>query len=922
MQDLLPFIIIGITTGAVYGLAATGLVLTYKTSGIFNFAYGAVAAISVFVFYWLHVQHHMPWPLAGLICLAVVGPIQGLLMERLARALDPLGSGVRVVATVGIILVVIGIGTLWYGNTQTLVPSYLPSSGFKISGVVVQWSQVIVTAISVALTVALYVLFRYVRLGIAMRAVVDNPVLISLTGDSPIRVRRWAWLIGSVFASLAGLLLAPQLSLDGLTLTLLVVQAFGAAAIGYFSNLPLTFAGGLLVGIAGSLATKYTVAHPAIAGLPPSLPFAILFLVLIFTPKARLLERRLVHSLPVSRPYYAPIRVRAVIGLVVAAVLALVPLMVQTKLSVWTNFLIEVILVTSLGMLVRLSGQLSLCQLAFAAIGAASFSHLTQDQHLPWLIALLGSVVISVPVGAFLAIPAIRLSGVFLALATLGFGIFLENMFYTSGIMFGSTSNGIPAPRPQISIGSWHLYTDQGFYYVVLIITVAAVAVSLFVQRGRLGRLLAALADSPVALEAHGTNSNVLRVVIFCISACMASVAGALLAMLFHFSVGNNYPSFNSLILVAVLIITTAGDPWYAILAALGIVVVPAYITVHNISVYMEILFGVFAINFAFQANRLPTVPKPVRDLLDRLGGRRASLAVAPAAATSSAPKVPRTTAPVDSTVRRARDETPALEVRNLTVRFGGVVAVGGLDLSVPSSAITGLVGPNGAGKTTTFNAISGTVRTSSGQILVYGRSVSSLSPSGRARLGLGRTFQRAQLFDSLTVAENIALGREAVLAGANPLKQMISTSRARSSIGEGVDEVSGMLGIRHLMGAQAGLIPLGQKRLVELARVLVGGFDILLLDEPSSGLDVSETEAFGRILRRVVDERQVAILLVEHDMSLVTGVCERVFVMDFGKVIFQGNAADMAHDPVVRSAYLGESGQIEVLTSDLEAQT
>ena len=488
MHDLLPFIIIGITTGSVYGLAATGLVLTYKTSGIFNFAYGSIAAISIYVFYSLHVVHHWPWPLAALVCLFGVGPIQGLLLERLARVLDPLGPAVRVVATVGIILIVVGIGTLWYGNNQNLVPQYLPASGFKVSGVIVSWSQVIVAGISVVLTAALYILFRYVRVGIAMRGVVDNPVLLSLTGESPTRVRRWAWLIGSVFASLAGLLLAPNLSLDGLSITLLVVQAFGAAAIGYFTNLPLTFVGGLVVGIAGSVAEKYVVTVPSIAGLPASLPFAILFIVLIVMPRARLMERRIVHALPVRRPYYAPLPIRGSAGAIAAILLVLVPLMVGPKLSVWTNFLIEVILVTSLGMLVRISGQLSLCQLAFAAIGAASFSHLTNDAHAPWLLALAGAVAIAMPVGALLAIPAIRLSGVFLALATLGFGIFLENMFYTNTIMFGPASNGIAAPRPQISIGSWHLYTDQGFYYVVLIITGLAVAVSLFVQRGRLGR--------------------------------------------------------------------------------------------------------------------------------------------------------------------------------------------------------------------------------------------------------------------------------------------------------------------------------------------------------------------------------------------------------------------------------------------------
>ncbi len=918
MHDFLPFIIIGITTGSVYGLAATGLVLTYKTSGIFNFAYGSIAAISIYVFYWLHVQRHWAWPMAALICLAVLGPIQGLLLERLARVLDPLGSDVQVVATVGIILLVIGIGTLWYGNNVNLVPNYLPTSGFRVAGVTVSWGQVIVTAIAVTLTATLYALFRYVRLGIAMRGVVDNPVLVSLTGESPARVRRWAWLIGSVFAALAGLLLAPELSLDGLSITMLVVQAFGAAAIGYFANLPLAFVGGLIVGIAGAMATKYVVTVPSLSGLPPSLPFAILFVVLIVTPKARLVQRRVVPATRVRRSYFAPPRVRGVVFAVVLILLAAMPMMVGAKLSVWTDFLIEVVLVTSLGMLVRLSGQLSLCQLAFAGIGAAAFSHFA-NAGAPWLVAVAGAAAIAIPVGAFLAIPAIRLSGVFLALATLGFGIFLENMLYTNHIMFGPASNGIPAPRPHVSVGGWHLYTDTGFYYVALIFCVIAVAVSLIVRRARLGRLLAALADSPLALEAGGTNSSVTRVVIFCISAAMASIAGALLAMLFHFSVGSNYQSFNSLILVAVLIITTAGDPWYAILASLGIVIIPGYVNVSNISTYMEMIFGAFAINFAFQAQHLPSVPRQLQALLDRLGGRvppKAAPAMEVVEVRSPAPTP--AASPTDTEVQPDAATTP-LEVSEVSVRYGGVLAVDRLSLSVPTGSITGLVGPNGAGKTTTFNAISGLVRVSSGAITIHSRDVSHLGPAGRAQLGLGRTFQRTQLFDSLTVAENIALGQEAHLAGANPFRQLSGTKQDRARIDEHVQAAVGLVGVEHLLGTQAGLLTLGQRRLVELARTLAGGFDILLLDEPSSGLDASQAEAFGKVLTRVA-RQGTAILLVEHNMTLVSDVCRKVYVMDFGRLIFQGAAAEMARNPLVRSAYLGETAAFDELTP-LEAE-
>lgn len=907
MTDFLPFIVVGITTGSVYGLAATGLVLTYKTSGIFNFAYGSIAALTVFVFYFLHVEHGWPWPLAALVCLFVLAPLQGLVMERLARVLDPLGSSVRVVATVGLILIVIGIGDLWYGSGLTIIPSFLPTSSIGVLGVQVSWAQIVTTVVAVVATVGLYILFRWVRIGVAMRGVVDNPELLSLTGESPVRVRRRAWLIGSMFSSLAGLLLAPSLSLDALVITLLVVQAFGAAAVGYFSSLPLTFAGGLVIGILGSLSTKYAITIPALAGLPPSLPFAVLFIVLIVTPKSKLVQRRIVPSMPVQASYRAPVRVRLGFGAVVLALFIAIPALAPGSIPVWSFYLVSAILLLSLGILVRLSGQISLCQMTFAAIGAASFSRLSVDYDFPWLLALAGCAVIALPIGALLAIPAIRLSGVFLALATLGFGIFVEQMFFTTDLMFGPSTSGLPAPRPSVSIFGLDLSSDRGFYYVVLVALVLAVGLAMFVQYGRLGRLLTALSDSPLALESYGAAITVTRVVIFCISAAVASIAGALIAMLYHFSVGFNYPFFNSLTLLAVLVIVTIGAPWYALLAAIGISLIPGFITsVNNLSIYLEILFGVFAISFAFQARRLPTVPQPLQRFLDRVGGR-----APPADALASAAPLPkvvvRSSEPVAVAPERPR-EVPGLAVTSLVVRFGGVIAVNGFSMTAPLGAITGLVGPNGAGKTTTFNACSGLVRPSSGRVHLCGEDVTGMRPSARARRGLGRTFQTAQLFDSLSVVENIALGREAALAGQNPLRQLVGAKHDRPLVRREVAEAVELVGIGHLLERQAGLLPTGQRRLVELARVLAGGFDLLLLDEPSSGLDLAETRAFGEILRRVVADRGIGVILVGHDMALVTAVCERVCVLDFGCSVFEGTAAEMVRSPVVQAAYLGEN--------------
>ncbi|MGA2474793.1 MAG: branched-chain amino acid ABC transporter permease/ATP-binding protein [Acidimicrobiales bacterium] len=880
LQDFLPFIVIGVATGSVYGLAATGLVLTYKTSGIFNFAYGALASLSVFVFYFLHTEHGMAWPLAAALCLLVLAPLEGLGMELLARSLEPVGDTLKVVATVGLLLMVLGVGQLWYGSdSSSSVPQFLPQESIPIGGVEVGWDQIIVVIISVLACGVLYYFFRHVRLGAAMRGLVDNPDLVSMTGENPVRVRRWAWIIGMVFASMAGLLLAPSLNLDALVITMLVVQAFGAAAIGYFSSLPLTFVGGLFIGVAGALSAKYAVSISWLSGFPASLPFIILFVVLVVTPKARLAERRVVQSLPVRRSWYAPTRVRLVFGAVVVLALAFVPSLVGTNLSIWSNALIDVILFLSLGLLVRSAGQISLCHLAFAAVGAAAFGHFTDSYHMPWLVALILASLIAAPVGAIVSIPAIRLSG------------------------------------PDYSIGPWHMATDTGFYYVLLVIALLSVAAIIGIHRGRMGRLLAALSDSPTALETHGTTTNVVRVLIFCISATFASLSGALLAVLFHYSVGSNYSSFNSLILVALVVISVCGVPWYGLIAAFGYTIIPGYVTISNINIYLEIGFGFFATTYAMQRDKIPSVPRRLRNVLDRWGGRQPEPEPVDAEGRTTVfeghpmaeDAVAAATAHLAAVTKSA--EGPGIEVQHLAVYFGGLHAVEDVSLNAPMGLITGLVGPNGAGKTTTFNACSGLMKPTSGRILLHGADVTTTGPAGRSRLGLGRTFQRAELFNSLTVRENVALGREAFLAGSNPRTQLMSSRRDDATIDRAVAEAIELTGIGALAGLQAGLLPTGQRRMVELARVLAGPSSVLLLDEPSAGLDGAETQRFGQILQTALAERGMGILLVEHDMELVRQVCQNIFVLDFGRLIFEGTPEEMLASSTVRAAYLGSEG-------------
>jgi ABC-type branched-subunit amino acid transport system ATPase component len=250
------------------------------------------------------------------------------------------------------------------------------------------------------------------------------------------------------------------------------------------------------------------------------------------------------------------------------------------------------------------------------------------------------------------------------------------------------------------------------------------------------------------------------------------------------------------------------------------------------------------------------------------------------------------------------------LRLEEIVVRYGGRVAVEGLSLTAPAGRVTGLIGPNGAGKTTTFNACSGLVRPASGRIEFDGRDITRLSTPARARRGLGRTFQHMQLYTSMTVAENVALGREATLIGANPLRQLLTSRSERTEIDQITDEALELCGLGE-RSAPVNTLSTGRRRLVELARAYAGGYSLLLLDEPSSGLDETETRRFGEILRAMVERRGLGILLIEHDMSLVMRVCDHISVLDFGKLIFEGSPEETSTSAVVSSAYLGSAADL-----------
>jgi ABC-type branched-subunit amino acid transport system ATPase component/branched-subunit amino acid ABC-type transport system permease component len=885
VHTLLPFIVAGLVTGSVLGLAGTGLVLTYKTSGIFNIGHGAIAAAAAFLFYFLRDEHHMGWVPALILSVFVFGPLCGLVLAAVSLRLSSQRPVFKILATVGLVLLVQGLSTVKFGFNPVRPAPFLPGAStlHRIGGVNITDAQITIIVISLVAVAALYYFFRFSRVGLAMRAVVNDPDLVALHGTSPQAVQRLSWGIGATFAALSGVLIAPTAGIDAVAMTFLVVQAFGAAAVGGFSNLPLTYVGALVIGVASAMSTKYAIDQPWLNGLNTALPFIVLIVALMVTPKRRLDAAPRAEQTP-KIPYQGPANTRLIAGAIVIIFLALGPQIFSSNLSFLTVGLTQAIVLFSLGLVVRTGGMVSLCQAVFAAIGAVAFAQVSAHWGLPWLVGLLLSALVVVPVAALLALPAIRLQGLFLALATLGFGLSVEAWGYTQGWFFGTSGIGRPMPRPS-GFGS-----DKSWYYLVLIFFVVAAVVMVAIHESRLGRMLRGLSEAPLAVRTLGLNTNLLRLLVFCIAGYIAAIGGSLYGSTVHYVVlgDSYYAAYYSLVLVATLSVMPFREPWYAVVGVVA-AMIPAYWHSTDAQPWLNVLFGVGALVVSMRGGA-DTLPQGARDFIERHFRRRKTSAAIV----------------VDDDPWTMPDGATGLEVRDLTIRYGGRTALDRATLTAPIGQITGLIGPNGAGKTTMFNAASGLLTPTTGQVLLHQSDVTHLGAAARGRKGLGRTFQLMQLADSLTVEQNVALGVESGMAGSSPRGQMMATRRERRATAEAAEYAMELCGITDIRHMSAGELSTGQRRLVELARCLSGPFDVLLLDEPSSGLDPVETEKFGETLLQVVKTRGCGILLVEHDMELVLKICSRIHVLDFGKMLFEGTPSEVRTSPVVQAAYLG----------------
>ena len=917
MTQILLFILLGLGPGALIAAISLGVVLTYRGSGVINLATGGVAMVGGYAYWALKTGQVASVQLAtapalvgSLVIVLLFGVLAELIAFRPLRNASPLA---KLVSSLGVLLIAQAMVLLAFGNTPQPEPTILPQNVVHVLGAVIPVDRFILTGIVIAMAAALAAAYRWSRFGLATRAASENEVAAMLGGLSPRRLSLGNTLVASFIAGAVGILAAAITELDSETLPLQIVPALTAALIARFTSFGLACAAGIGLGILESL-VQYASSQSwfpqsggsAIPGVAELLIFLITVAVMFL--RGASLPRRgdlVERGLPmVPRPRNLA-RTSLIAGAVCAVALVVLPFDFREALI---NTLIGTVMALSLVVLTGFVGQISVVQLSLAGIAGFVISHLAVNAGIGFPFAPIIGTAAAVLVGMLTAVSALRVRGVSLAVVTLAAAVAIQS-FYFDNPTWGGGQTGSPVPEPHL------LGLDLGpaapfrgldgnqpspvFGWVVLAVTIALCLLVASVRRGRLGQRMLAVRSNERAAAAVAINPRNVKLAAFAISAVVAGVAGSLYAYNFGSVSADRFAAVVALSLIAFAYaggITLISGAVFAGLISTQALFPYALDKWFGLNGNWFLLFGGVILIVTLIQN-----PDGVAGAFYRKTHRRpvfspdlpeVALRPAEAAPGADGPAPRRAGGP-----EAGPGAAPVLSVRGLSVAFGGVHALTDVDLQVADGELVGLIGPNGAGKTTFIDAITGFVR-HSGSVELAGHDVAGLAPHAIAGLGCARTWQGTDLFDDLDVRENLT----------------VAAGEATSA--ERVEAVLTRTGLAPVAEAMPGELSEGQRKLVGLARAIVGAPRLLCLDEPAAGMDTRESEALGRRLRELADQGQ-STLLIDHDMGLVLGICDRVVVLEFGRVIAAGAPEAVRRDPAVMAAYLGGAAESAAAVAD-----
>ena len=905
-MDHLNFMMLGLGNGAVFGALALALAVTYRSSGVLNFATSSLAIYGAYTYSFLrngYLYNPIPgikskidigdglgmWPalIVSVLISALVGVILYVAIFRNMRAASPTA---KAVGSIGVMVLMSGLMMRSVKeNDIQAVKAIFPEDTWTLGSLRINSDRFYLVLTIVAVAVALAAVFRFTRFGLATRASAETEVGAVVSGLKPERIAIINWAISGAVSGLAGILIAPLTPLQPGIYTLFIVPALAAAVLGRFTALTPAVLGGIAIGMlqaeAQFLGFKWS--WTLSSGNSELVPLILVLVVLLVNSKplptrGTLMEKSLGKS---PRPY------SVLLPTVVFSAVGAIALMItdgNTRGSIAVSMIMAMIALSQV-VVTGFAGQLSLAQLTLAGAGGFALSHLTEGLGVPFPIAPILAGVVAMVIGVVVGLPALRIRGLLVGIVTFTLAVVLESGWFRN-MDFNNNDGGTGSPIKDakffgidLSVGTGLTYPKLAFCLMVLITLVLVGVGVAWLRNSRLGAAMLAVRANEKSAAAAGISVVQVKIIAFAIGSFIAGLGGSMLAYKQSIVTFDTYSAIAGLGVLAVVYIGGITSIYGGITA--GLLAQGGFIfTLIDKSFSITQWFGIISgLGLIFNVISNPEgVVAPTHKFLEKRRLKKiaeSEVSVVRASGTS-----------VNSFGVRG----PIIaEVSGLSVRYGGVSAVTDVSFNIHSGLITGLIGPNGAGKTTTMDAISGFARYT-GRVTLDGKELDGLAPHQRVATGLGRTFQGVDLYEDLTVAENIAVSQQ--VTGE-------SVAEAEASLAQLLD----MLGLTAKRNRGVAELSQGERQLVSIARALACKPKLLLLDEPAAGLDSAESLWLADRLREIRDTG-VTILIVDHDMGLVLSLCDEIFVLDFGRLIATGSPAEIRSNPQVASAYLGAS--------------
>jgi len=903
------------------------------------------------------------WP-ACLIALVVAAVLGALLYALIFRPLRAAPATAKAVASVGVMIVLQALLATQLGSSAVTVAPIFPEHVYHILGSRVPGDRLWSAAVIIALSLALGLWFRLSRFGLATRAAAESEKGAFVTGLSPQRIALVNWALSTAIAGVGGILVAPIVPLTPDTYSLFIVAALAAALVGNFTRIGVTVGAAVIIGMLQSEATYLqTKSWMPSSGVTDLVPLLVILIFLVLRgqelPSRGAIIARTLGRAPRPRGYVMPGAIIVVLGLGSLAVTH-----GSMRAAVITTLVMAVIALSQV-VVTGFTGQISFAQLTLAGVGAFSLTRIQQQLHVPFPFAPLLAAVVAMVIGVVVGLPALRIRGLPVAVTTLALAAALQDLWFDNPNYDGGFA-GAPVSDARIfgldlGVGSGHSYPELGFGILCLIVLLLTAGGVAWVRRSRLGAAMLAVRANERSAAAAGVSVAQVKLIAFAIGGFLAGLGGAMLAYqqtsadyssytavgsvtffatvyiagitsvsgginagviaaggIAYTLVNNGVPLWIYVLLVGLLVVGIVQLVRPALaraaLAVVGLGSVAAAIAHHGgiqLGAYYAAISGVLLILTVIlnPEGIVGPVHTQLAALRQRLAARRSpGPAIPPAVPSAVASVVPSAEAGGDTAVTepparplgpRASDR-PLLTVSGVGVRYGGVIANEDVSFEVFPGEILGLIGPNGAGKTTLIDAITGYAR-ATGSVELLGARLDARKPYQRSRDGLGRTFQGIELYDDLSVRENVEVGTTAArFSRASPVSPADGTPPSAD-----IDAYFKILDLQAVADQPVQQLSVGQRQLVSIARALAGRPTIVLLDEPAAGLDVTESRWLGERLRAIRDAG-TTVLMVDHDMGLVLDVCDRIVVLDLGKIVAVGTPAEIERNDVVKRAYLG----------------